>query len=458
MENDSFNEKVSAACTLALSAFFVLALSMIMCAIFAKFAYLQIGKRVGLVVLNQAAIYNAEKDYPFEDRGDSVPFESAGAIANGAKVSRFARVKNLILTAEQKITMYCTDNLPKRIVFVLPKKRLDKALGLNMTSSMGVVNPQTSSDVVTRFDGEWLGMPLCTGSMEYSAANLKSVIAFARQMESEGRNFLVFENPDKFCDCIGYENYYEKNNEMVNATLRENGIRVVDLNDYMAAQGLRHRDIFLKTDHHWQPRAGLWGNAILCDELNKQFSFNIDTGIFDLSNYDIKVYPNQFLGSLGKKVTEVYVAKEDFDLITPAYPTDITMFSSAVGKERTGTIPEVFYYMDVFKVKNVYARNEYALYTNNQDCALIVSHNNKLHDGSNMLFIHFSFGDVQIPTLTQAVEDFYAIDLRHFTGSLQTFIKEKNPSTVVLAYPTQSYIGKWERPTPTESRDKFDFR
>ena len=389
--------------------------------------------------------YNAIAEYPFENA------------AEGIAISRFSRIKNLISLVEDRITKKCTENFPGRMGYVLLKKRLDKALGLDMTSSMGVMKPQTSSDVVTRFDGEWLGMPLCTGSMEYSAENIRRVIDFARQMESEGRNFLVFENPNKFCDCIGYENYYDENRKIVNDTLRGEGVRVVDLDDYMETNGIRHRDIFLKTDHHWQPRAGLWGNSILTSELNKQFGFHIDTSIFDLENYESTILPKQFLGSLGKKVTEVYTEKEDFEILIPKYENDITVFSSAYCETRRGKIPELLYDYKFLEPKSAYVRNEYALYCSG-DQALITSHNNKLHDGSNLLLIHFSFADVQIPTLTQAVEDFYAIDLRHFTGSLQAFIKEKNPSTVVLAYMTSSFINKWTEPTAIEQRNKFDFR
>ncbi len=246
-----------------------------------------------------------------------------------------------------------------------------------------------------------------------------------------------------------------ENRATVNAGLREGGLEILDLDDYIAEHGIDYKDIFLKTDHHWQPRSGLWANAILCDYLNVHYGYSINTGIFDLANYDIKVYKNQFLGSLGKKVTEVYAPKEDFELITPKYESDITMFSSATGKTKTGTIPDVFYFMDVFNIPNVYARNEYALYMNNQDCALIISHNNKKSDGTSVLLIHHSFADVQIPFLTQAFENFYAIDLRHFTGSLETFIKKKNPSLVILAYSTTGYQ---TTESAAQKHSSYDFR
>ena len=102
-------------CERLLSGFFV-ALLFLMCAmIFAKLAYNQIGKRVGWG--NFPFVYDAAKDYPFASGNDA-----ATAISVGRK-SVVGKAKTLILAAEQKITAYCTENLPKRMFFVLPKKR-----------------------------------------------------------------------------------------------------------------------------------------------------------------------------------------------------------------------------------------------------------------------------------------------------------------------------------------------
>ena len=194
-EENMTDSQVKARSEQALSFVFVAVLFLMCAMIFAKLAYNQIGKCVGWG--NLPFVYDAAKDYPFASGNDTTT-----AISVGRK-SVVGKAKNLILSAEQKITAYCTENLPKRMFFVLPKKRLDKLMGLNMTTSMGVVEIQKSNDVVTNFDGEWLGSPLNEGSTAVRDEHIQSVVTFAHEMKAQGRDFFVFENPSKFCDCIG---------------------------------------------------------------------------------------------------------------------------------------------------------------------------------------------------------------------------------------------------------------
>lgn len=425
---------------------FVTVLIFLVTLIFTRLFYLNAADKMGLK--EKKPIYNAIAEYPFNAT------ELTDINLEAKTKDNILFYKNQIMQIENKISLYCTEYLIGRIYAVILKKTIDKLLGLNMTSSMGVMNPIKQNDVVTSFDGEWLGSPLPEGSSKYRDRNIKKVIKFSNLIKSQGRNFFIFENPSKFCNQLGYKNSYNKNREIVNYALRNNGIEILDLDDYIKENQINYRDIFFKTDHHWKPSSGLWANKLLCNYMNEHFGYGIDNVIFNLENYDIKIYERQFLGSLGKKVTEVYSRREDFELITPKYNNNVTVFSSETCESRTGSIEEVFYYMDVFKERNIYARNEYALYTNNANTGLIISHNNLKDDGSSLLLIHLSFADVQIPFLTQAFENFYAVDLRFFNGSLETLIKKTNPATVVLAYPTTEFQ---EDTSHTFMRDMFDF-
>lgn len=405
--------------------------------------------RLGLAGNYVLPAYDAAKFYPFETESTMPVPAKKSAFSRGDSVVQ--RLSALIKAVEEKITNHCTsEGIPGGMYAVRVKKTADCLMGLDMTQSMGSV---PVGDAVGYFAEDWLGRPL---PEQDPAEHIQSVIALARDMEAQGRNFMVFENPGKYCDVGGYKNYYAENRATVNAGLRKAGISVLDLDEYIAEQGIDYKSLFFKTDHHWTPRSALWANAVLCGWLNENFGMSLDMGIFDLKNYDIQLFPKRFLGSLGKKVTLMYAEPDDFELITPAYPTDITVFSSATLETRTGAVQDTLYDLHHLTAKNIYKRNEYALYSYG-DCALIDSHNNLLHDGSNMLLIHFSFADAQIPTLTQCVENLYAIDLRHFSGSLQTFIREKNPQTVILMYPITCF-GEEATIYPSRRTSTFDFR
>ena len=62
-----------------------------------------------------------------------------------------------------------------------------------------------------------------------------------------------------------------------------------------------------------------------------------------------------------------------------------------------------------------------------------------------------------IPFLALGVEDFRAVDLRHFTGSLQAFIQEEKPDTVLVEYYVEELMNK-EDETIKQHKAMFDFR
>lgn len=380
-------------------------------------------------LVEKTVVYNAEKDFPFEN---------VNAIKNTERDLFLKSFEEKYNRIKLKITNYVTLRNPLYQNCIVFKKNIDAFLGLDMTNSLGLAGNSGKESVVVPFDGEWLGLTYSGGEPE---SQIRLVLDFAEKMKAEGRNFFVFENPEKFKDYYGFQNNIAEIRKSVNESFSKNGIAFFDVVEFMKENSIDYKDIFFKTDHHWKASSGLWANKILCNYLNVNFGYNIDTAIFDLENYDIRVLKNQFLGSLGKKVTEVYTKSENFEIITPKYDSDLTVFNSAYAETIRGTIAETLYAPKFLEEKNIYKRNDYCFYSYG-DQPLITSHNNKLHDGSSLFIIKLSFADAQIPTLTQAVEDFYAVDLRHFTGSLMTLIHQKNPQTVVLAYPANAFTTK----------------
>ena len=83
---------------------------------------------------------------------------------------------------------------------------------------------------------------------------------------------------------------------------------------------------------------------------------------------------------------------------------------------------------------------------------MITIHNNQIHDGSHILMLKTSYADCMYPYLASVVENLDVIDLRWFNGSLQSYIKETNPDTVVMVYGMTTFSGSQTINGP------FDFR
>ncbi|MBR0278815.1 MAG: hypothetical protein IJQ75_02385, partial [Synergistaceae bacterium] len=75
-----------------------------------------------------------------------------------------------------------------------------------------------------------------------------------------------------------------------------------------------------------------------------------------------------------------------------------------------------------------------------------------------LLVIHDSFSDCVIPFLSLGVSHLDAIDLRHFTGSLRTFIETVKPEAVIVEYNAEM-PGRYSSFSATQGSKKlYDFR
>ena len=341
---------------------------------------------------------------------------------------------------EQKTESYVSESFYFRMPFVLIKKWSDKAVGIDMTTSLCVAENDLKDceDVVLPYKDDYLGFVV--DDMDISE-RINNLTDFGTQMENEGRNFLFFEVPGKYGENVVYSSYLEKKENEIKQAFEEEGLDIFRVSDVIKEQQIDDTTLFFKTDHHWLPSAGIWADKLLCEEFNKRYHYNIDTSIFDMENYDVSILKNFSLGSQGKKVTEVYCEKEDFPVIYPKYDTDLEVFVSLRNDSVHGSIAETLLDKSAFDETNIYKRYDYTFYGYG-DNALITIHNNEIHDGSRVLMIKISFADSMYPYLSAVFEDLDVIDLRAFNGSLQSYIKETNPDTVVVVYGVTSFFGE----------------
>lgn len=400
-----------------LTVWFLIILKTLVSMVLGTLGYRTIKKYTNIIITH--VFYDGEIDYPLDK--DQIE-----------KKNSLSHYKYLVNILQNRVTSFSKDYLPIRKNGIILKKTIDKTMGLDMTSSQGIVKV---SDLVVPYSEDYLGRVY---EFVDSSEQVEAVINFAKLMEKEGRNFLLFENPEKHISFYGYNDYADDKRKIINEKLKYNKINYYDCEEYMNNNYVDYKDIFFKTDHHWKPTAGLWANKLLCEYINNSFGYDIDTSIFDIKNYDVSILKEHYLGSLGRKITEVYTKKDDFEILTPKYDSDVTVFNSITSETKRGSISETLFNNDALLNKDVYKRNDYSFYSYG-DIALLTSHNNMLHDGSSVLIIKLSFADVQIPFLTQVFEDVYAVDLRHFTGSLTKLIHDKNPQTIVMIYPTESF-------------------
>lgn len=122
--------------------------------------------------------------------------------------------------------------------------------------------------------------------------------------------------------------------------LMEQGVAVLDYRQTMIEQEIDYWDSFFKTDNHWKPSVAFYATKEVCLKLEELTGMEFQKDLFDLENYDIVVYPDIFLGNMGKQVGLLYGGVDDFELIIPKYPTEYTWSCARKGFEKRGEAKE----------------------------------------------------------------------------------------------------------------------
>ena len=322
--------------------------------------------------------------------------------ADAAQPSLFSRVLNksralesrVTKGAETKVEDWTTKHFWQYPMLVESGRHYENAIGWQ------VVNP---SRQITK---------LADGSLTFAyprhaqQERVDSMVELADFAAEQGAQLLFVQAPFKV-DAYGDEevngklDFSNQNADELLAGLRANGIEVMDLREdlYEAAPTSEayHR-FFYRTDHHWRPQAALLATDLLIQRLEAA-GIPIERAAYNLAKYQVETRPAFFLGSQGKK-------------------------------------------------------NPYAFYGHGDMPLMRIENLNQPDNGKKVLFIRDSFCDTLVPYFALGCRRLVSLDLRHFTGSLENFIREEKPDVIVVMY-TASYSGKIDW---SGHKDEFDFR
>ena len=110
--------------------------------------------------------------------------------------------------------------------------------------------------------------------------------------------------------------------------------------------------------------------------------------------------------------------------------------------------------MSHIKELDYYNKSPYSAY-DYADQPVIRIENQRLEGNIKLLVIHDSFANCVIPFLALEVQNVEAVDVRHFTGSVQNYITVTKPDIVIVLYSANAITGDidWQ-----SHESLFDFR
>ena len=281
-------------------------------------------------------------------------------------------------------------------------------------------------------------------STDYEYEQITSLYQFLKQ---NGINLLYVNQPVKYIDDsyllteFGLKSYSNQNADVFLKRIDEAGIPYLDLRENIKAENINTPDLFYRTDHHWTTRAGFWATRHIVESMNDKLGYNIDTGLYDLSNYEVREWKNCWLGEQGKKISQSYIGLDDYTAIKPTFLTSYT-FPTADGNTINGTF-DTFINENVYNLENdVYANPSWHYSYSAKSCT-----NNNVQYGK-VLLLDDSYAMVTEPFLSLGVNHIDVVTMRDTNDSfsLRQLIIDNKYDTVLICY-AQFMIGAHDNPS-----------
>ena len=374
-------------------------------------------------------------DHPKIEWEKIYPFEGGMKASHEEKESFYEYVKN-------KLKNYTSEKLPIYHRMVESAKRYEDALGWNMVSVFDY-------NAVFRLKDGYLTNYVLSRDVTRNAEAVKNFSDFCTGM---GAEFMYVNIPVKVCisedkNISGVLDFANQNADRLLAMLKKYGVRYYDLRKNLHDAGMNHHEAFYVADQHWKAETGLWAAGEILKILRNDLSWDVKPEILSPKNFRYDIYRDCFMGAQGRKLTSARAKPEDFTLIYPKFDTQMKFEALSLKLNIEGDFSILYDMSEITYLS--YKRG---------DLPLARIENKQARNNKRVLVLHGSFSNVVIPFMALELKNIDTIELHHFTGSVENFIKTVKPDAVLILY-NSALPGRDAKPSATKREKKFfDFR
>ncbi len=273
-----------------------------------------------------------------------------------------------------------------------------------------------------------------------TTGHAEETVSLAQYLNERGIKFAFMQapgkiDPEKTLLPEGLNDDSARIADEFDSYLAENGVSVVDLRalyDY----GDGYFESFSKTDHHWTSLGAFQGFARIAEYLEETFpNESFDETCLDIDNYVIETYDDWFLGSYGKRTGIYYTGVDDFDLIYPDFPTDITTVIDKYKIARRGDFCAANILQKSLENGNDYFNvSTYHCYIGG-DYPLVIHYNHLTDNGLKVAILKDSYALPVQAFLSTLCEQVLVVDLRHYSEcEAADLLAMYDPDVVLLMY------------------------
>lgn len=272
------------------------------------------------------------------------------------------------------------------------------------------------------------------------------LLAFNDQLKSRDIPLIYFQAPQKYnAEYVDLpiptadENNIEKASMMFECINSVENLYALNYFEIIEKENMDYNTLFFKTDHHWTIETAFDAFSRIASLCNDELNYNIDESYYDIDNYTVNVYENEFLGSMGSRTGGWYVGRDDFSLISPKFPTQYTKKQGRL-EENIDTAEQVYTWQGNFNqaILTFDAEKEntnvaYSLYLSDKSEIQIV--NDLPATDKKLLVLKDSFGLPVTAFLSTCFSQTRVLDLRyHQDKSVIEYIDDYDPDCVVVIY------------------------
>lgn len=272
---------------------------------------------------------------------------------------------------------------------------------------------------------------------------IRSIVELKKELDNAGIPLLYVQAPFKVSKKeqtlpMNITDYADSNADHFLEGLKENNIEYLDLRPFLRDGEKTQKELFFDTDHHWRIETAFEATWLIGGLLNKEYGFSIDEKLMNLESYHVKTYKNFFQGSMGRRVGVLYGGIDNFTLITPDFPTNLTVerHDKSYDEVSTGPFEDSALVKSNLDENKPIDTNRYAVYRG--DNAELVFKNN-LDAANSVILIKDSFGLPVYSFLAPAIKKTSALDMRYFDKNVVEYAKENNPDVVIIMYNADTF-------------------
>jgi len=311
---------------------------------------------------------------------------------------------------------------------------LNKGSYLNLNGLMARLMGQRFLNERVKLDNGHLALLNARCDVTLPAENITRLYEI---QHGRGKQFLFVIAPSQFPKYenilpAGFDDYTNRNADDLADMLRANGVPVLDLRDALYKEGISHTDAFFVTDNHWTPETGFWAYTKVIEYLaGLGITGSLESKYTDISEYNIEIFKKRFLGSSGKRTGIYYAGVDDFEIITPKFPTD-GMSVEVPGKNisKQGNFADVAYAMSENRL-DYFRSSPYSAYGNN-DSRIKNYRNGSAPVDLKVLSIGDSLSNVPFSFLPLVFTTCDELDMRYYSGDFQEYFREYDPDILIL--------------------------